>query len=333
MVEIQHSDDKEENDADSRAIGGPSGALLIFVKGFAMGLGDSVPGISGGTIAVITEIYDRLIYAIRSVDTQALRLLMKGRIAACWQYIDGNFLLLIGLGILGGLLSSANTVLFLLDNYREALMAFFIGLVLASIALLRKQYSLRSVGACLALLAGLAVTIGVGMLDVLQAELSGPYLFFCGAIAICAMILPGLSGAFILILLGAYQYMLQALLAFELPSILMFVAGCVFGLLAFSRLLAWMLREFHALAYALITGMLTGSLWVLWPWQRIVSSYLDVEGETHALRTVPVWPLNYEELTGQRPGILLALLLLLLGAAAVLVLHTAFTRRGVASDR
>lgn len=327
MVEAGKDDDRQcREETGAQGASGFPGVAVVYLKGFAMGLGDSVPGISGGTIAVITEIYDQLIYAIRSLDTEALRLLLAGRIAALWRYIDGTFLVLVGLGMLSGLLLSANTVLYLLDNFREALMAFFIGLVLASVVLLKSQFALDSIGGWLALLLGIAVTSGVGLMEGMQATLSAPYLFFCGAIAICAMILPGLSGAFILILLGAYQFMLQALLSFELFSILVFVSGCLCGLLAFSRLIAWLLRHFHALTYSFISGMLLGSLWVLWPWQRAVSSYLDADGEAHALRTLPVWPLNYEEVTGNEPGIALALLLVVVGAALVWWLHAVFAR-------
>ena len=334
MAEVEKIDDKQER-GETVAPGASkfSGAALVYAKGFAMGLGDSVPGISGGTIAVITEIYDQLIYAIRSLDMAALRLLLAGRFVDCWRHINGTFLLLVGLGMLSGLLLSANTVLYLLDNYREELMAFFIGLVLASVVLLKNQFSLRSFGGVLAILLGVSVTAGVGLMEGLQPTLSGPYLFFCGAVAICAMILPGLSGAFILILLGAYQFMLQALLGLDVFSILIFVLGCVCGLLSFSRLIAWVLKNFHSLSYSFITGMLLGSLLVLWPWQRTVSSYLDADGEAHALRTLPVWPLNYAEVSGQQPGIALALVLMIAGAAVVLGLHGAFTRNKVATEQ
>lgn len=321
MSESEQTDKSAQNSEANFASG-----MVLYCKGVAMGLGDSVPGISGGTIAVITQIYDELIYSIRSLDMQALHLVTGGRFAACWRHINGTFLLLVGLGILSGLLLSANTVLYLLESHREALMAFFIGLVLASVALLGKQYTLRSTTGVLVLMLGVLVTAGVGLIEGLQVTISLPYLFVCGAVAICAMILPGLSGAFILILLGAYQFMLEALLAFELPSIVVFIAGCLFGLLAFSRVIALVLRRFHELAYAFISGMLSGSLLILWPWQETVSSYLDADGETHVLRTLPVWPLNYAEVSGQEPGILLAVSMAVLGMAVVWGLHSATAR-------
>ena len=242
--------------------------LMLFLKGVAMGLGDSVPGISGGTIAVITKIYDQLVYSISAVDLRACGLFFGGQFKAFWQHINGTFLLILALGILSGLLISANTVLFLLENYFAPLMAFFIGMVLASSALLRHEFSLRVWQNVLALFLGLLLTMAIGFITPRSADLSLLYVFFSGAIAISAMILPGLSGAFVLLLLGVYEFILTALLGFDWPYILVFVLGCAVGLLAFSRVLSWLLREYHQLSYGFITGMLLGSVSALWPWQQ-----------------------------------------------------------------
>lgn len=319
-------DSSEQNSEELTPITGWRDGLLLYLKGVAMGLGDSVPGISGGTIAVITNIYDQLIYSIRAVDLRAAQLLLQGRLRDCWQHFNGMFLLLVAAGILSGLLLSANSVLYLLDNQYEALMAFFIGLVLASVWLLKAQFRIAHAGNWLPLLLGLACTAAIGVLDARVVEISTPYVFLCGAIAICAMILPGLSGAFILLLLGAYEFILRALLAFDLLLIIIFMAGCVCGLLLFSRLLAWLLHNFHEKSYSFICGLLLGSLVVLWPWQQTVSSYVDRHGESHALQTVPVWPLHYNELTGGEPRLLLAIIMLLLGAGLVLLLERVFAQ-------
>ena len=202
-----------------------------------MGLGDSVPGVSGGTIAVITNIYDQLIFSIRAIDLAACKLLLAGRFAEFWRHINGNFLLILTAGIFSGLLISTNTVLFLLENYFEPLMAFFIGLVLASLWLLKDNFNFRKWQNLIALLTGMSVAIWVGFINPANASLSFGYVFVSGAIAICAMILPGLSGAFVLILLGVYEFILQALIDFNFPYILVFASGCVVGLLAFSRVL------------------------------------------------------------------------------------------------
>ena len=242
--------------------------VMLFLKGVAMGLGDSVPGISGGTIAVITKIYDQLVFSIRAVDLRACGLFFTGQFKAFWQHINGTFLLILALGILCGLLISANTMLFLLENYFVPLMAFFIGMVLASSALLRNEFSLGTWQNILALFLGLLLAMSIGFITPRSAELSHIYVFFSGAIAISAMILPGLSGAFILLLLGVYEFILGALLGFDLPYILAFMLGCGVGLLAFSRVLSWLLRAHHELSYGFITGMLLGSISALWPWQQ-----------------------------------------------------------------
>ena len=242
--------------------------VMLFLKGVAMGLGDSVPGISGGTIAVITKIYDQLVFSIRAVDLRACRFFFTGQFKAFWQHINGTFLLILALGILCGLLISANTMLFLLENYFVPLMAFFIGMVLASSALLRNEFSLRTWQNILALFLGFLLAMSIGFITPRSAELSHIYVFFSGAIAISAMILPGLSGAFILLLLGVYEFILGALLGFDLPYILAFMLGCGVGLLAFSRVLSWLLRAHHELSYGFITGMLLGSISALWPWQQ-----------------------------------------------------------------
>ena len=140
-------------------------------------------------------------------------------------------------------------------------------------------------------------------------------------IAICAMILPGLSGAFILLLLGVYQYMLNALVEIELLNILVFFIGCIIGLLAFSRLLAWMLRSYHQLSYGFITGVLLGSVFSLWPWQQVVSSYLDSEGSPLPLQTINVLPLNYAEITGNDPMLMLTALSFFVGITVVMLLR------------
>lgn len=300
--------------------------LLLAGKGMAMGLGDSVPGVSGGTIAVITGIYDTLIYSIRSIDLRALGLARRLRLAEAWAHINGSFLLLLAMGVLAGLVISASTVLFLLDNYFEVLMAFFIGLVLASTWILRREFRWRHPANLALLVLGLMFTAAFSFLEPMSGAESLVYFFFCGAIAICAMILPGLSGAFILLLLGAYEPVLTALINIDLAVIAVFATGCAVGLLSFSRLLAWLLSHYHELCYGFISGMLLGSLLVLWPWQMITESYVDSDGELHALRTVNLLPGNYAELSGNEPMLALAVLAAILGFALVIGLERLFGR-------
>ena len=243
-------------------------------------------------------------FSIRAVDLCACGLFFTGQFKAFWQHINGTFLLILALGILCGLLISANTVLFLLENYFVPLMTFFTGMVLASSALLRNEFSLGAWQNILALFLGLLLAMSIGFITPRSAELSLIYVFFSGAIAISAMILPGLSGAFILLLLGVYEFILGALLGFDLPYILAFMLGCGVGLLAFSRVLSWLLRAHHELSYGFITGMLLGSISALWPWQQAQAE----AGEGYTM-------------------LLPALVCLVLGVAVVVLLQVVFATK------
>ncbi len=286
-----------------------------------MGLGDSVPGISGGTIAVITKIYDQLVFSIRAIDLQACRLLIKGRFSQAWQHINGNFLLILAAGILSGLLVSANTVLFLLENYYAPLMAFFIGMILSSTWLLKNEFSVSSWQNTLALILGLLLAISMGFISQRSTELSLMSVFFSGVVAISAMLLPGLSGAFILLLLGVYEFILTALLEFNLPYILVFMLGCGIGLLAFSRVLSWLLWKHHQLSYGFISGMLLGSVSALWPWQQTI---LDGSGAAATLQRVNMLPQTYTQQTGDASMLLASMFALVFGVAVVVLLQTVF---------
>ncbi|MXY90782.1 MAG: DUF368 domain-containing protein [Gammaproteobacteria bacterium] len=288
--------------------------LLVYAKGTIMGVSDSVPGVSGGTIAVAANIYDRIIYALRAVDAGALRLLLKGRVKECWKQVDGTFLLLLGLGIGSGLLLSANLIVYLIENNPEPLRAFFIGLIAAAIWMLRGETALGDRRNALAAVGGALLVLLVSMASSGESQPSALYLFFCGMIAISAMLLPGLSGAFILLLLGAYEHMLAALTAFDIPMLLVFLSGCVLGVLLMSRIVAWLLRRHRRRAYGFICGMLAGSIPALWPWQAAPDGGAAVQ----FMANRPVAPADYLELTGSEPMILICLAALLAGLALTL---------------
>tara|TARA_B100001250_G_scaffold154605_1_gene132822 strand:+ start:243 stop:1217 length:975 start_codon:yes stop_codon:yes gene_type:complete len=300
---------------------------LIFLKGMAMGLCDSVPGISGGTIAVITNIYERFIFSIRSIDNNALSLLLAGRYSKAWKYTDGNFLLILGLGILMGIFLSANTVLYLLDNFREPLFAFFIGMILTSVWTLRSKIDFRKLGNWVASGIGVLFILIVGNIDARIVEGGYAYIFFSGIIAICAMILPGVSGAFILILLGVYEFILTALINFELSYIAVFSLGCLLGIVLFSRSVAFVLRYYQELTYSLIAGMMMASLYLLWPWQATINSCLEESRRQYLLQKVNVLPLNYTDITGNPDLIPHVLFSLFLGFCTVFFLDRIFNRK------
>ncbi len=288
--------------------------LLVYAKGAIMGVSDSVPGVSGGTIAIAANIYDRIVYALRAVDASALQLLLKGRLKECWKQVDGTFLLLLGLGIGSGLLLSANLIVYLIENDPEPLRAFFIGLIAAAIWMLRGETALGDRRNALAAVGGALLVLLVSMAAPGESRPSALYLFFCGVIAISAMLLPGLSGAFILLLLGAYEYMLAALTAFDIPILLVFLAGCVLGVLLMSRIVAWLLRRHRRRAYGFICGMLAGSIPALWPWQAASDGSATVQ----FMANRPVAPIDYLELTGNEPMILICLAALLAGLGLTL---------------
>ena len=286
-----------------------------------MGMGDSVPGISGGTIAVITGIYEELLASIAKVDLKAVSLLLSGQLKQCWSYINGRFLLVLAGGILAGLLVSANSVLYLLENFFEVLMSFFIGLVLASTYFLKEEFNWRSLLNCVSLLFGAALVVLISTLPQQVASISFVTVFFYGAIAICAMILPGLSGAFILLMFGVYEFILNALTDFQVGYIAAFGAGCGFGLLAFTRVLNWVLHHYREVSYSFLTGMLLGSVVTLWPWQQAeaIAAAADASGHLNTIKRLS--PLEYLSITGNEPQLVATAVSFLAGALVVLLVH------------
>jgi len=292
--------------------------FFLFLKGMAMGAADSVPGVSGGTVALITNIYEDLVDAIQSIGPHMLVVWKNDGIREAWRYINGNFLLTLGAGILTALLLLANIILDLMNDQLPYLLAFFAGLVTASIhyvsALIRKwdmsKLALLAAGAFLALF--------LALLPLRESSGGGVYYFFCGAIAICAMILPGISGAFILVLLGAYGPVLEALTGFQWKVILVFAAGCLSGLMLFSRLLSWLLHHHHERTLAVLVGMLAGSLYLLWPW-RVA---LEISLNDHAFtRYEHVLPGTYTEVAGEAFSPWVCVGLFVMGIGLVLLLE------------
>ncbi|MFT4861649.1 MAG: putative membrane protein [Pseudohongiellaceae bacterium] len=306
--------------ADLQLKRSPSNLAALFAKGVAMGMGDAVPGISGGTIAVITGIYEELIGSIGRIDLTAVSLFFTGQIGKCWSHINGSFLTVLALGVLAGLVVSANSVLYLLENHFEPLMGFFIGLVLASTYFLKAEFNGRSWRNLFAALLGIAGVTLISTVPQQAASISFISVFFYGAIAICAMILPGLSGAFILLILGVYEFILNALIQFQLSYIAVFGAGCICGLLAFARLLNWLLHHHRHLSYSFLTGMLVASVVTLWPWQAAMTA-LHEDTQNHLVATMRLSPFEYLSQTGNDPALLATVVSFLLGAIAVFLVH------------
>lgn len=305
--------------------------LSIFARGIAMGAADIVPGVSGGTIAFITGIYPTLLKALTSFDLIALRMVLRGDFVGAWNHVNGNFLLALMLGIATSLVSLARLISWLLQSYPEPLWGFFFGLILASAFLLLSQLGrLRwTQFLALALGAGIALTIaltpGTGFVE------GRVGVFLAGFIAICAMILPGISGSFILVLLGMYSSVLAALKGFDLVFLLIFALGAVSGLLCFSRFLQWLLQHYYRVTIALLTGFLFGSLAIVWPWKRVLDWVVGSHGQLKPAQQVPVLPDEYLARTGEDPMVLLVMVAALCGLLAVWTLDRKWGRLQVDS--
>jgi putative membrane protein len=261
--------------------------VLLFLKGMAMGVADSIPGVSGGTIAFISGIYDELLASIRAISPATLRILLTHGPGKAWEAINGNFLLVLGSGILMALLLSANVVVWLLQQHYSYLMCFFNGLIIASVLFMAARLPKRNKAFWSLLVLGCAASIGISLLPQMPGMDNLYYYFFCGALAICAMILPGVSGAFILLILGAYEPVLRALTTLQWPVVLVFVTGCACGLLGFSRFLYWLLHSRRTATLAFLLGVLLGSLNSLWPWRKVITVEQEERGWVYATNLPP----------------------------------------------
>ena len=296
----------------------------IFLRGLLMGAADIVPGVSGGTVAFITGIYDQLLDSLRAVDLEFLARLSRLDIAGAWQHINGRFLLALLLGIATSIFSLAQLVSWVLEHHPVPLWAFFFGLILASALVLLREVDNWSVPKVLCLLSAGAVAVCIALSPVMSLEMGLAGVFLAGFLAVCAMILPGISGSFILVLLGMYSTTLVALKSLDLVFILVFVIGAGCGLLCFSRLLHWLLLRFHQGTMAVLTGFLFGSLLVVWPWKRVLEWVEGSHGQLKPAQQFPVSPLDYQIYTGQDPQLWFCLSLMIAGFAVVWLIHASW---------
>ena len=290
--------------------------VFITLKGMAMGAADVVPGVSGGTIAFISGIYEELITSINNINLSLIKMLRKDGIKAVWNKVNGNFLLALFVGIFISVLSLAKFLSWLLENEPILLWSFFFGLVVASIFMVGKEITRWNMGSIAILLLGAALAFFITELPASDNVDSLPYLFLSGALAICAMILPGISGAFILVLLGSYKTILDAVHERDFKIIFTVGIGAIFGLLSFARLLKWMFNHYKNITLALLTGFILGSLNKIWPWKKVL------ETKTFGDKTIVVDDMNV--LPGAFEGdskLMLALVLAILGFSLIFILE------------
>jgi len=290
--------------------------ILVF-KGMAMGAADVVPGVSGGTIAFISGVYEELIATLNSINLNSLKTLKLQGVSATWKKINGNFLLALFGGILLSILSLSKLVAWLLHEEPVLLWAFFFGLVLASIIFVLKKINQWNSAVFLGLILGGVFAYQLTQLTALGNSDSNWYLFLSGAIAICAMILPGISGAFILVILGSYANVLQALNDKDIAKITIFMTGALIGILSFSRLLKWLFKRFKNMTLAVLTGFMIGALSKIWPWKKTLSFRENSEGISVPLKEQCIAPFSFDG----DPQILSAIGLMLFGFLMIFFLE------------
>ena len=287
--------------------------ILTYAKGVAMGAADVIPGVSGGTIAFISGIYERLINAIKNINLSNVKLFFKGEFKQFWKNIDGTFLLSLVLGIITSIFSLAHLMTYLLDHYPILVWAFFCGLILASTFFVGKdvKWNWKTI---LAFLIFTVVAFFVTSPENAPIDATHSYwfIFICAAIAICAMILPGISGSFILVLLGQYYFVMEAVKTFNIPVIAIFVLGALVGILSFSHVLSWLFKHFKMITLASLTGFMFGSLNKIWPWKKPIHDSLAEKN---------IFPNQYAEITGTDSQLLWAIILVIIGFAIIFVIE------------
>ena len=292
--------------------------IVIFLKGIAMGAADIVPGISGGTIAFITGIYEELLEAISAVNFNTIKLIKSEGIGTAWKSIHGNFLLALISGIALSIITLAQLISWLLENQPILLWSFFFGLVLASIIYIGRQISKwGGITVILFILGGILAFYITTLNPLVSENSSSMFLLLSGAIAICAMILPGISGSFILVLLGAYKPILDAIHEKDIQLLTIVITGAIFGLMLFSRILNWLFKHYKNYTLAILSGFILGSLNKIWPWKETLTWRLNSEGVEVPFNEQSISPFYY---VGD-PQIALAILLSLMGFAIIFLLE------------
>lgn len=283
--------------------------LVLALDGLLMGAANVIPGVSGGTIAFLTGIYKELVDSLKSIDGTAAKLFFKGRFKEFWQRINGGFLLAVFAGVVVSIFSLAKLMQYLLANHPIPLWSFFFGLILVSTVFIMKELGKFSLPKALSFVAGAALGVFICLATPATTSDSLAFIFLCGAITFCTMILPGISGSFILLLLGKYAYMLDAVTQLNIVVLLVFAVGAAAGLVCFSHFLSWLLKKYYQPTLSLLCGLMFGSLLKVWPWKETLAAGTDR----------PLWPGQY----AGDPQLASAIIWMLVGAALVAAINLA----------
>ncbi|WP_299123728.1 DUF368 domain-containing protein [uncultured Tenacibaculum sp.] len=292
--------------------------MVITLKGIAMGAADVVPGVSGGTIAFISGIYEELLSSISNVNLSLFKTLKNKGFKEAWKQLNGNFLASLFVGIFISIVSLAKVISWLLVKHPILLWSFFFGLVLASVIYIAKQITKWNAVSIVLLVLGAILAYYITTLNPMVSENSSTlFMFFAGAIAICAMILPGISGSFILVLLGAYKPVLAAINNRDITTIAAVGLGAIIGLLSFSRVLKYLFANYKNFTLAALTGFIIGSLNKIWPWKKVLTYRTNSHGEQVPFNELSISPFNFDG----DPQILYATILAVVGFSLILLLE------------
>ncbi|MFK5982583.1 MAG: DUF368 domain-containing protein [Flavobacteriaceae bacterium] len=253
--------------------------LSITAKGLAMGAADAVPGVSGGTIAFISGIYEELVATISNINLSLIKTLKTEGFKSFWEQLNGNFIVALLTGIAISFVSFMRLAKYLIENHPIFIWSFFFGLIIASIIYIGKQIKNWNVKVIISIIIGAVLAYYITTIPALGTNDNPYFLFVAGAIAICAMILPGISGSFILVILGAYKTLSDAVHDFNFKKLAIFISGAIVGLLSFSRLLKWLFKHYENTTLAVLTGFIIGSLNKIWPWKETLSVFSKETGK------------------------------------------------------
>ncbi|WP_136483705.1 DUF368 domain-containing protein [Vibrio sp. H11] len=295
--------------------------ITTFLKGIAMGAADVVPGVSGGTIAFITGVYDTLLESIRRINPHLLGLWRREGFAAAFRHINGGFLIALFGGIITSIVSLAKLISWLLETHPIPTWSFFFGLILVSVYHILRQVQQKSVSRWCCLALGVAFAYSITVIKPLSMDFTSLNILLAGSIAICAMILPGISGSFILLLIGMYTPIIDAVKSLQGSVLGLFVLGCVAGLLCFSHLLSWLLNHYRDVTLSFLTGLMLGTLPKIWPWKETLSWRTNSHGEQVPLLQHNLSPFEFESVTSQPAQLGIAILFMVCAIALVLGLE------------
>lgn len=293
--------------------------LIISLKGLGMGAADVVPGVSGGTIAFISGIYEELINSIKSINPEAIKKLFKEGISAFWKHVNGTFLLFLVGGIFISIISLSRVITYALHQYPILIWSFFFGMILASTWFVGKKIKKVNAVSVFSFLIGTAIAFYITIAAPTHTPEALWFIFISGVVAICAMILPGISGSFILLLMGKYSTLLDAIHERDFKMLIVFASGCFIGIISFAQVISWLFKKFHNATIALLTGFMVGSLNKVWPWKQVIETRINSKGEEVPFLEKSIMPGTYADLTGNDPMILYALALVIVGFIVIFV--------------